>query len=551
MTRPDLTLFPEPNAFADLVADSRAKHVNDTRPLLIPVYAEFLADMETPVSLFERVRHRPDAFLLESVAGGEQVARYTFFGSDPRLVFRAQGGEITLSEVGNSWKVALAEGEDPLHILEELLREDNYVASPNLPRFVGGAVGYIGYDWVRFLEPIGETAPDELGLPDVHLLLTDVLCIFDHVRHTLKIVANAEIAESDDPVLAYAEARRRILAYSELLHAPRPQFPPHRPDSDAKPEETQFVSNMTRDSYTAMIERAREYIAAGDIIQVVLSQRFSRPLHADSFSVYRSLRSLNPSPYMFYLAFEGGITLVGASPEILVTDNAGQITVRPIAGTRRRGATDDEDRRLEAELLADEKERAEHIMLVDLGRNDIGRVCEYGSVRVDSLMHVERYSHVMHIVSNVTGRRRGDKSPFDVLRATFPAGTLSGAPKVRAMQIIEELEPSRRGVYGGAIGYFSLNGTFDACITIRTLLVKDGIAYIQAGGGIVADSKPDDEFDETVNKSGAVRRAIELAESGYLHSATLGGTVYAAASEPTLTQYTAERTGSVANFLGA
>jgi anthranilate synthase component 1 len=415
-----------------------------------------------------------------------------------------------VSENGQTREIALDEGRDPLHVLEELLAGVRYVELPGLPRFVGGAVGYIGYDWVRFLEPIGEQTTDDLHLDDCRLLLTDTLCIFDHVQHRIKVLANAHVAPEGDPNEAYDEAVVKVDALVALLQQPRPEggkpFDPHY-----RPE--RFASNMTQTAYKKMVLRGKEYIAAGDIIQAVLSQRFARPLHADPFDVYRALRSLNPSPYMFYLNY-GDMTLVGASPEILVTEEAGKVTVRPIAGTRKRGATPEEDRALAQELLADEKERAEHIMLVDLGRNDIGRVCDYGTVRVDELMTVERYSHVMHIVSNVTGRLSQGKTPFDVLRATFPAGTLSGAPKVRAMQIIEELEPTRRGAYGGAIGYFSYNGNLDACITIRTLLVKDGVAYLQAGGGIVADSDPDAEYEETVNKSNAVRRAIEMAEAG-------------------------------------
>ncbi len=482
---------------------------------LIPVYRDILADMETPVSAFRRLAHRPNAFLLESVEGGERMARYSFLGSDPYRTLRAKGRTVRITEGGETRTIELEPGRDPLHVLEELMADVRYVALPGLPRFVGGAVGYIGYDWVRFLEPVGESTTDDLGVDDVHLLFTDTLCIFDHVRHRLKVLANAHIAPGADPDAAYDAAVAKVNALVEVLQAPKGGSTAAPPLGEgAGSAVAPFTSNMTREQYRAMVLATKEYIAAGDIIQAVMSQRFSRPLNADTFDVYRALRSLNPSPYMFYLALEDGVTLAGASPEILVTHQDGRVTVRPIAGTRKRGETPEEDADLERELLADEKERAEHIMLVDLGRNDIGRVCEYGSVKVDELMTVERYSHVMHIVSNVTGRLSAEKTPFDLLRATFPAGTLSGAPKVRAMQIIEELEPTRRGPYGGAIGYFSFDGNFDACITIRTLLVKDGTAYVQAGGGIVADSDPDAEFTETVNKSGAVRRAIEMAEAG-------------------------------------
>jgi anthranilate synthase component I len=453
---------------------------------LIPVFRDILADMETPVSAFKRIAHRPNAFLLESVEGGERMARYSFLGAEPSLMFRSRGRTVTITENGRARTVELTEGQDPLHVLEELLAEVRYVEVPGLPRFVGGAVGYIGYDWVRFLEPIAETTTNDLDLDEVHLLLTDTLCIFDHVQHRLRVLANACVNPGDDLDAVYDAAVARVEALITTLQSPRPADIPATTTNEPAP----FVSNMTREQYRDMILRTKEYIAAGDIIQAVMAQRFSRPLHADTFDVYRALRSLNPSPYMFYLAFENGVTLVGASPEILVTAEGRNVTVRPIAGTRKRGATPQEDNALEAELLADEKERAEHIMLVDLGRNDIGRVCDYGTVKVTELMVVERYSHVMHIVSSVTGQLREEKTPFDLLRATFPAGTLSGAPKVRAMQIIEELEPT------------------------RTLLVKDGTAYVQAGGGIVADSDPDTEYEETVNKSKAVRRAVEMAEQG-------------------------------------
>lgn len=483
---------------------------------LIPVYRDILADMETPVSAFKRLAHRPNAFLLESVEGGERMARFSFLGSDPYLTFRTKGQTATIAEAGQERTETVPEGKDPLHLLEEILRPIRYVELPahygNMPRFVGGAVGYIGYDWVRFLEPIGQSTQDDLNLDDVHLLLTDTLCIFDHVRHRIRVLANARLTPGGDPMQAYDEAVAKIDALVALLEAPRPYEEPRQGVSGNA--EHRFESNLTKTDYKKMVLQGKEYIAAGDIIQVVLAQRFSRPYEADNFDVYRALRSLNPSPYMYYLAFDTGTTLVGASPEVLVTEERGQVTIRPIAGTRKRGITPDEDKALAEELLADPKERAEHIMLVDLARNDIGRVCEFGSVKVEDLMTVERYSHVMHIVSSVTGTLASGKTAFDLLRATFPAGTLSGAPKVRAMQIIEELEPSRRGTYGGAIGYISYNGNFDACITLRTAVLKDGVAHVQAGGGIVADSDPEAEFEETVNKSKAARRAVEMAEAG-------------------------------------
>jgi anthranilate synthase component 1 len=479
---------------------------------VIPVCREILADMETPVSAFKRLAHRPNAFLLESVEGGERMARYSFLGSDPRVVLRSRGSSVSLTERGKTRLIPLSKGEDPLHVLEAELAKVKFVETPNLPRFVGGAVGYIGYDWVRFLEPIGDKTHNDLDLDDVYLMLTDTLCIFDHVKHRIIVLANAHIEPETDLDVAYDTAVEKVEDMIAALRAPIPDLlgmPGKRPSNPAP-----WESNLTRARYDEMLTEAKELIGAGDIIQVVLSQRFSRPFDGDAFDVYRALRSLNPSPYMFFLKFDDGPILVGASPEILCTVEERTVRVRPIAGTRKRGETPEEDAALEAELLADEKERAEHIMLVDLGRNDIGRVCEYGSVKVTDLMIIEKYSHVMHIVSNVCGKLRSEITPMDVLRATFPAGTLSGAPKVRAMQIIESLEPTRRGVYGGAIGYFSYNGNLDASITIRTAVIHNGKVHVQAGGGIVADSQHAAEFEETVNKSAAARRAVEFAEAG-------------------------------------
>ena len=485
---------------------------------VIPVYRSILADLETPVSAFLRLRHMPNAFLLESVEGGETMGRYSFLGAEPYLTLRSKGRTVTIRERGATRTVELIDDQDPLHVLEEILSGVNYVELPGLPRFAGGAVGYIGYDWVRFLEPIGASTEDDLNLDDVHLLLTDTLCIFDHVKHRLIGLANVHVAPDSDLDALYDGAVARVNELLAALRVPLEFDDPNHTIHNAAPtppeDGEKWESNLTRAEYEEMVLAGKEYIAAGDIFQVVLGQRFQKPLRADAFDVYRALRSLNPSPYMFFLGFDDGTTVVGASPEILCTVEDGTVTVRPIAGTRPRGETPAEDLALQAELLADEKERAEHIMLVDLGRNDVGRVSEYGSVKVTDLMVIEKYSHVMHIVSSVTGKLNPDKSAIDVLRATFPAGTLSGAPKVRAMQIIEEREPTRRGIYGGAIGYFSYTGNLDACIAIRTMVAKGGIAYVQAGGGIVADSVPATEFDETVNKSGAVRRAVELAEAG-------------------------------------
>lgn len=490
-----------------------ARETAGTKTVVVPVWRDTLADTETPVSAFRRIAARPNAFLLESVEGGENLGRYSFLGAEPNRTFRSRGRTAIVTENGVSRTETIAPGDDPLILVEQFFATIHYVALPDLPRFVGGAVGYIGYDWVRFLEPLGDSTTDDLGADDVHLLFADTLAVFDHVRHRLKALANAFIQPNDDIDDAYAAATARADA---LLHTLITGV--NAVVTGATRNKTGnadvFTSNMTPETYRAMVRRGKEYIAAGDVFQVVLAQRFSKPTVADPLDVYRALRSLNPSPYMYFLALDSGVTLVGASPEILCTVENSTVTVRPIAGTRPRGATIAEDNALAAELLADNKERAEHIMLVDLGRNDVGRVSEFGTVRVTELMTIERYSHVMHIVSNVTGTLLPGRTPFDVLRSTFPAGTLSGAPKVRAMQIIEELEPTRRGTYGGAIGYFSLNGNLDAAITIRTVLIKDGYAHVQAGGGIVADSDPDAEYAETVKKSESGRRAVEIAERG-------------------------------------
>jgi anthranilate synthase component I len=475
---------------------------------LVPVYREILADMETPVSAYRKIAHGKHSFLLESVEGGERLARYSFLGTDPFMVFKSKGQDIQIIERSQAGKITLEEGRDPLHILKDLLSRYKWVGNPELPRFCGGAVGYIGYDMVRFFEDLPDNTVDDLQVPDCFFVFTDTLVVFDHLKHRMKVVCNTEVGS--DPAAAYDLATEKIDEIVKRLR--QSSLPPSRPaGAEAKPVEPQ--SNMTQAQYESMVEAAKEYIRAGDIIQMVPSQRLSVPLKADPFDVYRALRSLNPSPYMYYLSFED-LRLIGTSPEILVTEDHGLVTTRPIAGTRWRGKTEEEDLALEQELLADEKERAEHIQLVDLGRNDLGRVCKYGSVTVDELMIIERYSHVMHIVSNVRGQLADGKDQFDVLRATFPAGTVSGAPKIRAMEIIDELEPTRRGTYAGAIGYFSFSGNMDTCITIRTILVKDGIAYMQAGGGVVADSVPISEYRESMNKAGALLKAVAMAEAG-------------------------------------
>jgi anthranilate synthase component 1 len=481
----------------------KARHGN-----LIPVWKEVLLDTETPVSAFRKIGGSQYAFLLESVEGGENVGRHSFVGSEPFAVFSSKGDTVTVSREGRQRTLRLGAGEDPLTALKGLLSEYTFVPVEGLPRFCGGAVGFIGYDVVRFFEHLPERGNDDLNLPDCVLVLTDTCLIFDHAFHRGKVLSNALVNGSPDQ--AYDEAVRKIEALSARLAAPSPAVPAPRP----RPNDMRLTTNLSREDYEAMVASAKEYISAGDVIQVVLSQRMSRPVAANPFDIYRALRSLNPSPYMYYLTY-GDVKIIGSSPERLVSVQDGEVVTRPIAGSRPRGATQEEDEALAAELLADEKERAEHIMLLDLGRNDLGRVCRYGTVVADEQMVIEKYSHVQHIVSNVRGRIRADRDPFDVLRACFPAGTLSGAPKVRAMEIIEELEPTRRGPYGGVIGYFSFSGNMDTAITIRTIVCTNGTAHMQVGAGIVADSVPSREYEECVSmKGGALLRAIEMAEAG-------------------------------------
>ncbi len=499
MYTPDLTEFIQ-----------RAEHGK-----LVPVYREIVADLETPISAFLKLREANGgyAFLLESVTGGENIARYSYLATQPYRLFRSKGNQVVTLTNGTEKTETLRAGESPLDKLRELLAGYQYVPLPEWERFAGGAVGYIGYDMVRFFEELPDTNRDDLDLPDCYFMFTDTIVVFDHVLNRVRVLANAHI--DGDPQAAYWGATERIEAVIDKLrqpvgHPPQPAIKGGIPDDPSA-----LQSTMTRAEHRAALAQAKEYIAAGDIIQVVLAHRMSAKISVDSFDLYRALRAINPSPYMFYLSFED-LKIIGASPEVLVTEDRGEVVTRPIAGTRRRGATQADDQRLESELLADEKERAEHIMLVDLHRNDIGRVCEPGSVEVDELMAVERYSHVMHIVSNVRGKLRDDKDQFDVLQAAFPAGTVSGAPKIRAMEIIEELEPVKRGPYGGAIGYFSFSGAMDTCITLRTFVVKGDTAYLQVGSGIVADSDPDAEYDETMAKAGALLDALRLAEKGLL-----------------------------------
>ena len=477
----------------------------------IPVYRSILADMETPVSAFYKLMPDNYAFLLESVEGGENVARYSFLGSQPSVLFHSKGHQVTI-EYLEKGETVVQEYEDPLRALEELMQNYRPVDNAELPKFHGGAVGYMSYDMVRFVEELPDNTEDELQLPDCFFMIAETILIFDHVNHQIKVVANAHIDGDVDG--AYADALAKIDALVEKLTAAskahlRTDSGEHQGRYDKIISDPQ--SNFTKSDYEAAVRRAKEYIAAGDIIQVVPSQRFSCPVSVDSFEIYRALRVVNPSPYMYYLKLDG-FDIVGASPEMMVRVEDGLVQTVPIAGTRPRGATPEEDKELERILLDDPKERAEHVMLVDLGRNDLGRVCEYHTVEVTELMIVERFSHVMHIVSHVIGRLREDLTAFDVLRACLPAGTLSGAPKIRAMEIIDELEPTRRGTYGGTVGYFSFSGSADTAITIRTAVIKDGTAYVQAGGGVVADSVPETEYHETMSKARAMLSAIALAE---------------------------------------
>ncbi len=458
---------------------------------LVALRHSFIDDLETPVSAFLKLRGRDPqypAFLLESAEQGQRVGRFSFIGMRPRKVVR--------------W--SLGDGGDPYAIAAQEVGAFSQAPFPEAPPFAGGAVGFFGYDLVRTVEPLGDPNPDPVGLPDMALMLSDVLVIFDHLKHTITILVNV-YADDGEVDAAYADALATIAKARRLLAGPVPEVAPT--PARGRPA---FASNMPRERFEAMVARIVEYVHAGDAFQVVPSQRWSAELDADPFSIYRGLRVVNPSPYMYFLDFMD-FQIAGASPEPLLTVTGRHVSTRPIAGTRPRGADAAEDALIADGLLADEKERAEHVMLVDLGRNDLGRVCEYGSVEVDTFMAVETYSHVMHIVSSVSGTLRDDVGAMDALRSVLPAGTLSGAPKVRAMQIIDELEPIKRGGYGGAIGYLSYTGDLDTCIHIRTVVIKDGVAHVQAGGGTVADAKPDYEFAESEAKARAVLRAVEMA----------------------------------------
>jgi len=470
---------------------------------LVPVSAEIMADLETPVSAFLKLGGGPYSFLLESVEGGGGSGRYSFLGTGPRTVFRAKGRRAEFLRDGE-WDGS--DTGDPLALLQDELTRYRVVPDESLPPFAGGAVGFLSYDAVRWFERLPARLRDDLDLPDACFMLTDTLLAFD--RHTNKITIMALAHVSGKPDAAYTKAVLAIQSVIEALKRPLPQDAVAYLGGAAS---RGFKSKVSQPRFQKMVEAAKEHIRAGDILQTVLSLRFEAPLYADPFALYRSLRVLNPSPYMFYLNF-GEFALVGASPELMVKKVGGEATVRPIAGTRPRGATPEEDRHLERELRADEKERAEHVMLVDLGRNDLGRVCAPGTVKVADFMNVDRYSHVMHLVSTVTGQLKPGTTAFDLVRATFPAGTVSGAPKIRAMEIIEELEPVRRGPYSGLVGYFDYSGNFDSAITIRTVLAKEGRAYIQTGAGIVADSVAEREYQECKHKARALVRAVEMAQ---------------------------------------
>jgi anthranilate synthase component I len=497
---------------------------------LIPVTRRILADIETPLSAYRKIRGPGESFLFESVEGGEHLGRYSFVGCNPRAVIKQTANRVVVTEGGKLVEEFTIESKllspsggpgmaaqdernsvrDGLDVVERVMKKYRPVTLPGLPRFTGGAVGFIGYEFIHDVEPIvPRPTHDELRTPTMYFIVADQLLVFDRVAQTITVLVNAALDEAASPAEAYENAVEEIERLISLLEQPSEHHPVSVP---GEVPSIPFTSNVAREKFLANVTASKKHITAGDIIQVVGSQRFSIETSASPVDVYRAARSVNPSPYMFLLELDG-FSLVGASPEIHVRCEDNKVEIRPIAGTRRRGRAADEDAALEKELLADPKERAEHVMLVDLARNDIGRVCDFGSVQVKDLMIIERYSHVMHIVSSVEGKLSADKTNYDLMRATFPAGTVSGAPKIRAMQIISELEGTTRGPYAGCVGYFSFNGNLDTCITIRTALLKDGKAYVQAGGGWVNDSEPEAEFQETVNKSKAMLKAVALAET--------------------------------------
>jgi anthranilate synthase component I len=478
------------------------------RGKLVPVYTEFVADYETPVGVLEKIDDGRRTFLFESAETSDHVGRYSFLGSSPRVYFESRGSKIRIEENGSVREFET--NSDPLAELRKLMNRYSFVEYPGLPPFVGGAVGYIGYDVVRFFEPtVTPSPPDQLDVPDSVFIITDTFLVFDHRFRRLKIFAPAFIDERG-PDVAYEEAGAKIAKILERLESPTqsrlmnaaqvtPSLAPH--------------SNTSRDEFCDIVRRCQEHIRAGDVFQIVPSQRFQANYDGSPISLYRALRFVNPSPYMFYLRLGEKFSLVGSSPEVHVRLRDQKVEIRPLAGTRRRGITPEEDQELAADLLKDPKERAEHLMLVDLARNDVGRICDFGSIKVSDFMTIERYSHVMHIVSNIEGQLKPGCDADDVMRATFPAGTVSGAPKVRAMQLINEFEKGKRGVYSGAIGYFGFDGNLDSCIALRTCVLKDGVAFAQAGCGVDADSVPESEYQECVNKAMAMFRAIERAQA--------------------------------------
>jgi anthranilate synthase component 1 len=484
------------------------------------VYRQLVGDTLTPVSAFAKIREGDWSFLFESVVGGERVGRYSFLGAGPFRLFEAYGNRVRLKDNNGPWQESTH--PDPLKLLEEMVFAYRAPHLLGLPRFVGGAVGYAGYDTVRYVERLPHAPPDDRGIPDLSFGFYDRMVVFDHINKTIAAVAHAHINNSSPPAreslrTIYVKTCQRVDQLVERLQRGVADLQltdinvQNTNSVQQTTEKPRYLSNLTREQFETAVRRAIEYINAGDIFQVVLSQRFRTEIRARPFDIYRALRVLNPSPFMFYLT-AGPVTLVGASPEIMCRVDGREVTIRPLAGTRRRGATESEDKQLAEELVNDPKERAEHIMLVDLGRNDVGRVAELGSVRINDLLTVERYSHVMHLSSTVTGTLRPGLTAFDAMRSALPAGTLSGAPKVRAMEIIDELEPHRRGPYGGAIGYIDFSGNMDTCIALRTMVLLGQTAYVQAGAGIVADSNPTAEYQETVNKAKGLLKALEVAE---------------------------------------
>lgn len=476
---------------------------------LIPVYQEIIADVDTPVSAFQKLGESENAFLLESAEGGERFGRYSFLGNSPYLVVTSKNRCIEVRENGGKTPKRIENVVDPLKVVKEVISSYHPAEPEDFPPFYGGAVGYLGYDTIRYFENIPCTAQDDLNLPEMIFMFTDSILIFDHLKHRIKVVVNAHINGEVDKI--YDEAVSKIDELVELLKKPGQEA---SLTHQRQTHQNNVESNIEKDSFEKAVERAKEYIRAGDVLQVVLSQRFSVKTSASSFDIYRALRTINPAPYMYYLKFDG-FELIGSSPEPLVKVVGQDVVTCPIAGTRPRGENTSEDEKLMDELLKDEKERAEHIMLVDLGRNDLGRVCTKGSVKADNLMFIEKASHVMHIVSNVSGKLEKGKDAFDALKSCFPAGTVTGAPKIRAMEIIDELEPTLRGPYAGVVGYFGYSGDLDTCITIRTVIVNGEKAYVQAGAGIVYDSRPEREYQETVDKAQALLSAVRLAEEGF------------------------------------